>query len=146
MCKFSKIFAHTRSVILSYIELYFVLCFSTTTTASLMYVNNTTETPLVTGSLSSNREFSIYEMSFYWYKVVGAFFVWISAIPLSYIWKRDKEEKMNPKLYSPFVKRFLSQPFMEKEEVPLRTPHPSLIDDHAKILITEKENGNSIKS
>lgn len=114
--------------------------------ASLTSVNNTTETPLVTGSLSSNREFSIYEISFYWYKVFGAFFVWISAIPLSYIWKRDKEEKMNPKLYSPFVKRFLSQPVMEKEEVPLRTPHPSLIDGNATILITEKENGNSIKS
>lgn len=123
----------------------FVPFFSTTPT-----VIAATEAPLVTGSLSSNRDFSIYEISFYWYKVLGAFLVWILAIPLSYVWKRDKHEKMNPKLYSPFVKRFLSQPVIEKEEVPLRTPFPSLIDGHETILITEKENGNnsgnSIKS
>ncbi|XP_065368743.1 sodium-coupled monocarboxylate transporter 2-like isoform X2 [Calliphora vicina] len=108
----------------------------------------TTEQPLVTGTLSSNRDFSIYEISFYWYKLLGAFFVWISAIPLSYIWKRDKEDKMNPKLYSPFVKSFLSQPVVQKEEIPLRTPHPSLIDGHATISISEKEieNENEIKS
>lgn len=71
---------------------------------------------------------------------MGVFFVWISAIPLSYIWKRDKEEKMNPKLYSPFVKRFLSQSAVIKEEVPLKTPHTSFNDDgHASILMSEND-------
>lgn len=67
---------------------------------------------------------------------MGAFLVWIAAIPLSYVWKRDKEEKMNPKLYSPFVKRFLSQPTSpQKEEVPLKTPPPSLSEGPTDIAI-----------
>ncbi|XP_037824171.1 sodium-coupled monocarboxylate transporter 2-like isoform X1 [Lucilia sericata] len=105
----------------------------------------TTEEPLITGTLGSNREFSIYEISFYWYNIMGVFLVWLSAIPMSYIWKRDKEEKMNPKLYSPFVKSFLSQTDVQMEEMPLKTPHPSLAENHATISISEKENGNDIK-
>ncbi|KAM7362745.1 uncharacterized protein ACRADG_013306 [Cochliomyia hominivorax] len=103
-----------------------------------------TETPLVTGTLSSNRDFSIYEISFYWYKVLGAFFVWLAALPLSYIWKRDKEEKMDPKLYSPFVKRFLSQPVVQtKEMIPLKTPPPSIADESPEgVIISETGNGN----
>ncbi|KAM7362744.1 uncharacterized protein ACRADG_013305 [Cochliomyia hominivorax] len=71
----------------------------------------TDEIPLVTTAFSSNRDFSIYEISFYWYKLLGTFLVFISAIPLSYIWKRDKEDYQNPKLYSPFVKKFLNLMF-----------------------------------
>ncbi|XP_065372256.1 sodium-coupled monocarboxylate transporter 2-like [Calliphora vicina] len=106
-------------------------------------LTNTSEKPLVSGTLGSNRNFSIYEVSFYWYKLMGAFFVWLAAIPLSYIWKRDKEDKMNPKLYSPFVKRFLNQPSdQEEEEVHLRTPQPTLLEEHATIQISQKESGN----
>ncbi|KAI8124518.1 Sodium-coupled monocarboxylate transporter 2 [Lucilia cuprina] len=114
-----------------------------TTSSSMPLVTN--EEPLVTGTLGSNRDFSIYEVSFYWYKLMGVLLVWLSAIPMSYIWKRDKEEKMNPKLYSPFVKSFLSQPVVQKEEVPLKTPPPSLVEDHATISISEKDNENDIK-
>ncbi|KAM7360896.1 LOW QUALITY PROTEIN: sodium-coupled monocarboxylate transporter 1-like [Cochliomyia hominivorax] len=114
--------------------------FSTPVTLSV-----TDETILITTAFSSNRDFSIYEISFYWYKLLGASMVFLSAIPLSYIWKRDKEEKQDPKLYSPFVKKFLSKPLSRTyEEVPLKTP---LSDNgHATINITGKNNGNGLHS
>lgn len=76
--------------------------------------------PLLTTAFGSNQDFSIYDITFYWYKVLGVVLVWLLAIPLSYIWK-SSEEKLNPKLFTPFVRRFLTQPSIEMEEMPLKT-------------------------
>lgn len=90
----------------------------------------------VTNAFSSNRDFSIYDISFYWYKVMGAILVFGWAIPMSYVWPTSKDEKQNPKLYSPFVRNLLNQtgPTLELEELPLKEPLP---EDDNKI----KENG-----
>ncbi|KAH8357419.1 hypothetical protein KR084_000834 [Drosophila pseudotakahashii] len=90
----------------------------------------------VTTAFDSNRDFSIYDVSFYWYKVMGAILVFVWAIPMSYVWPLDKNEKQNPKLYSPFVRNLLNEPVpvLELEELPLKTP---LSDEQIK----EKENG-----
>jgi len=90
----------------------------------------------VTTAFGSDREFSIYDASFYWYKVMGAILVFAWAIPMSYVWPLDKDEKQNPKLYSPFVRNLLNQPgpSLELEELPLKTP---LSEEQIK----EKENG-----
>ncbi|KAH8355920.1 hypothetical protein KR200_002233, partial [Drosophila serrata] len=76
----------------------------------------------VTTAFDSNRDFSLYDISFYWYKVLGTALIFLWAIPMSYVWRPDKNEKQNPKLYSPFVRKFLSLPPAEQEmeEAPLR--------------------------
>ncbi|KAH8382273.1 hypothetical protein KR009_002597, partial [Drosophila setifemur] len=76
----------------------------------------------VTTAFESNRDFSLYDISFYWYKVLGTFLIFLWAVPMSFIWKPDETEKQNPKLYSPFVRKFLTHPKVEQEmeEVPLR--------------------------
>ncbi|KAH8276118.1 hypothetical protein KR026_000861 [Drosophila bipectinata] len=90
----------------------------------------------VTTAFSSDREFSIYDISFYWYKVLGAILVFAWAIPMSFVWPTSKDEKQNPKLYSPFVRNLLNQPgpTLELEELPLKAPLP---EDEDK----NKENG-----
>ncbi|XP_068152295.1 LOW QUALITY PROTEIN: sodium-coupled monocarboxylate transporter 2 [Drosophila tropicalis] len=94
-----------------------------------------------TGAFESNREFSIYDISFYWYKVIGAALVFLWAVPMSYVWKLDKDEKQNPKLFSPIVRKFLniSEPAKEMEDMPLKISKEHF--DHT-INITEKENGH----
>ncbi|KAH8311681.1 hypothetical protein KR044_007472 [Drosophila immigrans] len=76
--------------------------------------------PLVTGAFESNREFSIFEMSFYWYKVVGILVTILWAVPASYIVKADPKDLQNSKLFSPFIRKFLT-PYQatELEELPL---------------------------
>ncbi|EDW16658.1 uncharacterized protein Dmoj_GI10654 [Drosophila mojavensis] len=98
--------------------------------AILAAINHTTTTPAtaiplpvnVTTAFDSNREFSIFDISFYWYKMIGAILIFVCAVPLSYIWRPDKNDKLNPKLYSPFVRNMLnvSEPEVELEEVPLK--------------------------
>lgn len=41
---------------------------------------------------------------------------------MSYVWPIDKNEKQNPKLYSPFVRKLLKvpDPVVELEELPLK--------------------------
>jgi len=41
---------------------------------------------------------------------------------MSFVWRRDTNEKQNPKLFSPFVRRMLhvSNPVLELEELPLK--------------------------
>ncbi|XP_030080602.1 sodium-coupled monocarboxylate transporter 1-like [Drosophila hydei] len=96
-------------------------------------INHTTTTPAttavplptnVTTAFDSNREFSVYDISFYWYKMLGAILIFVCAVPLSYIWRPDKNDKQNPKLYSPFVRNMLnvSDPEVELEELPLKEP------------------------
>ncbi|XP_032579041.1 sodium-coupled monocarboxylate transporter 2 isoform X1 [Drosophila sechellia] len=102
----------------------------------------TLETPKeLTTAFGSNRDFSIYDTSFYWYKVLGALLVFAWAIPMSYVWPLDKEEKQNPKLYSPFVRSLLNKPspVLELEELPLKTP---LSEEQIK----EKENGSAAEA
>ncbi|XP_039493034.1 sodium-coupled monocarboxylate transporter 2 [Drosophila santomea] len=91
----------------------------------------------LTTAFGSNRDFSIYDISFYWYKVMGALLVFAWAIPMSYVWPLDKDEKQNPKLYSPIVRNLLNKlsPVLELEELPLKTP---LSEEQIK----EKENGS----
>ncbi|TDG43088.1 hypothetical protein AWZ03_010504 [Drosophila navojoa] len=100
--------------------------------AILAAINHTTTTPAittdgprkVTTAFGSNREFSIFDISFYWYKMIGAILIFVCAVPLSYIWPPDKNDKLNPKLYSPFVRQLLnvSEAEVELEEVPLKEP------------------------
>jgi len=87
-----------------------------TTTAATSVPTN------ITTAFGSNREFSIYDISFYWYKVIGAILIFVWAIPMSYVWQRDNNEKQNPKLYSPFVRRMLnvSDSVVKLEELPLK--------------------------
>lgn len=103
------------------------------------------EEPKVTTAFGSNREFSIYEISFYWYKVIGVLLVWLLAIPLSYIWRRDEEDKIDPHLFSPFVRRLLKGRMpVEMEELPLKTPDLRKdTNGSTTIPMTEKfENSN----
>lgn len=60
---------------------------------------------------------------------------------MSYVWPLDKEEKQNPKLYSPFVRSMLNKPspVLELEELPLKTP---LSEEQIK----EKENGSATEA
>ncbi|XP_058988274.1 sodium-coupled monocarboxylate transporter 2-like isoform X2 [Musca domestica] len=96
--------------------------------------------PLVTTAFGSNRPFSIYEISFYWYQVIGTLLVWLTAIPLSYVWSKPHgDEKLDPKLFSPIIGRFLDQQPREMESMPLKTPHPSLAGENLKITFSPKE-------
>ncbi|KAH8313670.1 hypothetical protein KR067_009996, partial [Drosophila pandora] len=85
----------------------------------------------VTTAFDSNRDFSLYDISFYWYKVLGTFLIFFWAVPMSYIWRPDETEKQNPKLYSPFVRKYLTHPKagQEQEEVPLRGTQVNEIPD-----------------
>ncbi|XP_060645920.1 sodium-coupled monocarboxylate transporter 1-like [Drosophila nasuta] len=76
--------------------------------------------PLVTGAFESNREFSVFEISFYWYKVIGILATILWAVPASYIFKSDEKNVQNPKLFSPFIRKFLTpHQVTEIEELPL---------------------------
>ncbi|XP_030379828.1 sodium-coupled monocarboxylate transporter 2-like [Scaptodrosophila lebanonensis] len=92
---------------------------NTTTTVSPF----TEKPPLVTDAFSSNREFSIFEISFQWYRFLGALLVFVWAIPMSYVWTSDRRGKQSSKLFSPFVRRFLSESNTEEPEgLPLKGP------------------------
>ncbi|XP_075166349.1 sodium-coupled monocarboxylate transporter 2-like [Haematobia irritans] len=98
------------------------------------------DTALVTTAFSSNRPFSIYEISFYWYQVIGTALVWITAIPLSYIWKPKEDQKYNPKLYSPIIRRFLPQVSEKQmESVPLKMPIQTTNDGSTHISLSEQK-------
>ncbi|XP_030379943.1 sodium-coupled monocarboxylate transporter 2-like [Scaptodrosophila lebanonensis] len=96
---------------------------NTTTTASPF----PDKPPLVTNAFSSNRQFSIFEISFYWYRLLGVLLVFLWAIPMSYVWTPDKMRKQSPKLFSPFVRKFLPEPeiMKEAEGLPLRDTIPN---------------------
>ncbi|KAH8418033.1 hypothetical protein KR222_010828, partial [Zaprionus bogoriensis] len=80
--------------------------------------------PLVTGAFGSNREFSITEISFYWYKVLGIILTLLWGIPISYIFKPEKNLTVDPKLFSPFIRKLLAPPrVLELEELPLKESH-----------------------
>ncbi|XP_030573592.1 sodium-coupled monocarboxylate transporter 2-like [Drosophila novamexicana] len=96
-----------------------------TTTAAAVPTN-------VTTAFGSNREFSVYDISFYWYKVLGAILIFVWAVPMSYVWRPDRNEKQSPKLYSPFVRNMLSvpDPVLELEELPLKEPLTKAVQEN----------------
>ncbi|XP_055905168.1 sodium-coupled monocarboxylate transporter 2-like [Eupeodes corollae] len=51
------------------------------------------------------EEFSIFDISFSWYKFIGMILVWAIAIPLSFIIPNNK--KLDPKLISPVISQFV---------------------------------------
>ncbi|XP_055850583.1 sodium-coupled monocarboxylate transporter 2-like [Episyrphus balteatus] len=61
-----------------------------------------------------NDEFSIFDISFNWYKFIGAILVWVVAIPLSYIMPNDK--KLDPKLLSPVISPFVKYDAVNTED------------------------------
>ena len=65
------------------------------------------------------NSFSIFKISFYWYAVVGTFFIWLTSIVLSFIIPSDKKE-LDQKLLSPIVRSFVTDGKIEAEEVPLK--------------------------
>lgn len=95
---------------------------------------------MVTTAFGSNRPFSIFEISFYWYKLIGVALVWMIAIPLSYVWKPDEDEKCDPKLYTPIISRFLDTEPMKMESLPLKAHHPSLVDGNTRITLPSKSD------
>ncbi|XP_037942634.1 WD repeat-containing protein 3-like [Teleopsis dalmanni] len=104
-----------------------------------------TPNPLVTTAFTSNRDFSIFEISFFWYKVLGGLIVWVVAIPLSYFWKRDKYEKINPKLFTPIVRKFIKFDTIEMEEMPLKSPILNG-ENNATIIMSNAKNGGIDKA
>ncbi|KAH8382313.1 hypothetical protein KR009_002884 [Drosophila setifemur] len=86
----------------------------------------TTELPLNTSSsalLSLTTEippkdegFSILDLTFNWYVVVGFIITWVVAIPLSYILKDHPDAKLDPKLLSPVVQPFVNYELTKTEE------------------------------
>ncbi|XP_037955698.1 uncharacterized protein LOC119685483 [Teleopsis dalmanni] len=104
-----------------------------------------TPNPLVTTAFTSNRDFSIFEISFFWYKVLGGLIVWVVAIPLSYFWKRDKYEKINPKLFTPIVRKFIKFDTIEMEEMPLKSPILNG-ENNATIIMSNAKNGGIDKT
>jgi len=122
---------------------------------SFFFSNKTDFTPVtskppsgdpVTTAFHSDRDFSLYDISFYWYKVLGTALIFLWAVPMSYIWRPDKNEKQNPKLYSPFVRKFLTlpEPDQELEEVPLQGANNGEIP-HVRIDPGEKEKEAGIE-
>jgi len=102
-----------------------------------------TTPPLVTSAFESNREFSIFEISFLYYKVLGILVTILWAIPMSYIFKSDQKESQDPKLFTPFVRKFLPpSQVTELEELPLKAElikyNPELHIDISKFKIDSK--------
>ncbi|XP_017073386.1 sodium-coupled monocarboxylate transporter 2 [Drosophila eugracilis] len=81
---------------------------TSTTTVSSLLLGSTTEAPL------KDEGFSILDLSFNLYTVMGFFITWLVAIPLSYILKPRPGYKLDPKLLSPVV-----HPFVHYEPTPL---------------------------
>ncbi|TDG42421.1 hypothetical protein AWZ03_011142 [Drosophila navojoa] len=94
---------------------------SNNNTTPVTVIEKPTVPPLVTGAFGSNRDFSIFDISFYLYKFLGLILTFLIAVPMSYICKQDKPESLNPKLFTPFIRKFLPRNLvLELEELPLK--------------------------
>ncbi|XP_055904619.1 sodium-coupled monocarboxylate transporter 2-like [Eupeodes corollae] len=69
-------------------------------------------------SIHKNIEFSIFDISFHWYKFTGAVLVWIIAIPLSYLIPEKNVPNLN--LLSPFIKNYMERKSKTLEDHELR--------------------------
>ncbi|XP_034662722.1 sodium-coupled monocarboxylate transporter 2 [Drosophila subobscura] len=95
-------------------------------------LNGTTSTttstvsPLIQTAHSQTEEsFSILDLSFNWYVVVGFIITWLVAVPLSYILKQRADAKLDPKLLSPVVQPFVSYELAQADELhELKTEKP----------------------
>lgn len=64
----------------------------------------------------ADKGFSILDMSFNWYVVLGTFIVFAVGIPVSYIVKPEKGEKFDVNLLSPLVQPFVHYELAQVEE------------------------------
>ncbi|KAH8313671.1 hypothetical protein KR067_009995 [Drosophila pandora] len=89
----------------------------TLSTQSSLLLSSTAETPL------KDEGFSILDLSFNWYVVVGFIITWLVALPLSYVLK--DRSKLDPKLLSPVIHPFVGyQPAHLEEPYELKLEKP----------------------
>ncbi|XP_055850584.1 sodium-coupled monocarboxylate transporter 1-like [Episyrphus balteatus] len=62
--------------------------------------------------------FSIFQISFQWYTVLGIFVVWLVGIPLSYIIPDNK--KLDHNLLSPVIRKFVKYDSVKTDEYPMK--------------------------
>ncbi|XP_001358854.3 sodium-coupled monocarboxylate transporter 2 [Drosophila pseudoobscura] len=73
--------------------------------------------PSTTAAAHTGDEFSILDLSFNWYVVVGFAITWLVAVPLSYILKQRADVKLDPKLLSPVVQPFVRYELAQADEL-----------------------------
>ncbi|XP_052835315.1 sodium-coupled monocarboxylate transporter 2 [Drosophila gunungcola] len=95
---------------------------NSSTVSSLLF-SSTTE-----GPEKVDEGFSILDLSFNWYTVMGFVITWLVAVPLSYILKPRPDYKPDPKLLSPVV-----QPFVQYKLTPLEEPHQLKLEKPEKV-------------
>ncbi|XP_017026710.1 sodium-coupled monocarboxylate transporter 2 [Drosophila kikkawai] len=93
-----------------------------TSTAASLQLSSTTEAPL------KDEGFSILDLTFNWYVVVGFILTWLVAIPLSFILKPKSDYKLDPKLLSPVVQPFVNYELAQGEE-----PHELKLEKPEKV-------------
>ncbi|KAH8338598.1 hypothetical protein KR059_012204 [Drosophila kikkawai] len=93
-----------------------------TSTAASLLLSSTTEAPL------KDEGFSILDLTFNWYVVVGFILTWLVAIPLSFILKPKSDYKLDPKLLSPVVQPFVNYELAQGEE-----PHELKLEKPEKV-------------
>lgn len=72
--------------------------------------------------------------------MLGVLLTLLWGVPMSYILKTDKEESQDPKLFSPFIRKFMNIPKeVELEELPLKQSHVER-DSEIKIDIKQGKN------
>ncbi|KAH8355921.1 hypothetical protein KR200_002246 [Drosophila serrata] len=91
-------------------------------TAASLLLQSTTEVP------AKDEGFSILDLTFNWYVVVGFIITWLVAIPLSHILKPKSDYKLDPKLLSPVV-----QPFVNYELAQAEEPHELKLERPEKV-------------
>lgn len=88
-----------------------------TTESSLMSLLNTTEAATVQAASLIKKEWSILDMSFTWYIVLGFLITCVVGISLSFALKPASDAKFDPKLLSPIIKRFVKYELTPSEEL-----------------------------
>ncbi|XP_017144545.1 sodium-coupled monocarboxylate transporter 2 [Drosophila miranda] len=73
--------------------------------------------PAATAAAHTGDGFSILDLSFNWYVVVGFAVTWLVAVPLSYILKQRADVKLDPKLLSPVVQPFVRYELAQADEL-----------------------------
>ncbi|XP_055905825.1 sodium-coupled monocarboxylate transporter 1-like [Eupeodes corollae] len=92
--------------------------FNYTLHGSIFRSNVTNE---IVQTVEHDEGFSIFEISFQWYTILGIFVVWIVAIPLSYVIPDDK--KLDHNLLSPIIQKFVRYDSVKTDDYPMKKPH-----------------------